>query len=173
MFSTCVVTYQIINSKNSSYNCSNSDTKIHVRKMGSHKTFLSTWTSPSLPPCGQTFFSGNPPPPALSTWFMNDPLYDRIIKAMETFIFEIASKERTKLTCTSQYPLYWTCNFISGTYNEAYFSRCLQIWEAFRLEKSCVKLTEMSPFQCVYWISSPFLYVVTQKLAKKICWNLL
>ena len=85
--------------------------------------------------------------------------YDRIIKAMKTPIWEIALKERTNLTCTSQYPLYWTCNFISGTYNEAYFSRCLQIWEAFRLEKSCVKLTEMSPFQCVYWISFPLLYL--------------
>ena len=39
------------------------------------KKFFCPRGQASLPPCGQTWFFRNPPHPALSTWFMDDPLY--------------------------------------------------------------------------------------------------
>ena len=67
-------------SKNSSCNCSNSDTKrafefmrakwvavIHICPRGQAP-------NPSLPHVDKHGFFGNPPPPALSTWFMVAPL---------------------------------------------------------------------------------------------------
>ena len=80
-FSSCVGTYICIHSKNSSCNCSNSETKrafqFRCAKWVAIKHLCPRGqaSNPSLPPSMWTnmFFSETPLPPALSTWFMDDP----------------------------------------------------------------------------------------------------